>query len=583
MLLTPEQLYEIQKIIFEHHAAFSANTMGEQSVPPEVLARLKEKGLVTKQSLESIGESYTYGQLLGQKESQAVANMSYLEFKDYMSDNPMPLSDMERGAMRMAALSAGQYCRGLGNRVDVATGAILIEADRQLRVRMESDIRTATEKNIAKRETVEQLKSDLGWATKDWARDMKRIAVTEKVTAMNHGTADAFKKKHGPDVLVSKRALPGACKWCQKLYNGPSGPRVFKLSDLEANGTNVGKKAGDWLPVTNATHPSCQCVMVRVPEGWGFDEDGDLVPGGEIDMYESEEELELAIREEADLQKAFALQGHIVYQGIPIAIENKEGSVRKWTDVNGDTGETKMQGVSYGYVKGTTGADEDEIDVFIGPDPRASNVYVIEQQNPHNGTYDEQKCFLGFPSQAKAERVYRLHYDNPDDFIIIVQPMSVEHFKRWLAITKKKQGEMVKSKEDIKLVIPFPNRLSKGLATQYGAHGTAAGNRAPGPGLGVNYVIFPPTKSEGTGYSPEAKEMFDEYADDKVGALHVEKEVYEFTEPQRKVAPMVIPENIKEEHEAARDGAEENNAMVKRESIDNVMRPKNKAPVEKQK
>lgn len=255
MLLTPQQLYEIQQIIAEHHMAFTANIMGTDAVPPQVLEKLKKKGLVTD-PLNSINESYTYGQLLGTKETQTVANMSYLDFKQYMQNNDMPLTLLERGAMRMASQSAGQYCRGLGNRVDVATGAMLIEADRQLRARMESDIRTATEENIAKRETVEQLKSDLGWATKDWARDLKRIAVTEKVTAMNQGTADAFKKEHGADVLVAKRSLPGACKWCQKLHNGPNGPRVFKLSDLEANGTNVGKKAADWSAVVGSLHPN---------------------------------------------------------------------------------------------------------------------------------------------------------------------------------------------------------------------------------------------------------------------------------------------------------------------------------------
>jgi len=476
MLLTPEQLFEIQKIIEEHHQAFAANAFGQDAVPPEVLRKLKEKGLI-KESVDSISESYTYGQLIGVLENQKVADMSYLEFKDYMSDNPIPLSPIERGAMAMAAASAGQYCRGLGNRVDVATGAILIEADQQLRARMEADIRTATEENIARRETVEQLKTDLGWATRDWSRDMKRIAVTEKVTAMNHGTANHFKKQHGADVLVAKRAMPDACKHCQRLYNGPNGPRVFKLSTLEANGTNVGKKTADWLAIVGATHPNCQCILIRIPKGWGFDEHGDLVPGGEIDLYETPDDLAASLMEEMELQKAFKLQGHVTYQGIPIAIENKEGSVRKWTDVNGATGETKMVGVNYGYVKGTMGADEDEIDVFVGPDPRAKLVYVIEQQNPDTGTYDEQKCMLGFPNQKTAERAYMLHYDDPDTFIITVEPMEVEHFKRWVSTTKPKKGEMAKSSKDdlsksnqnhledkLKLVVLIPERLEKAAA-----------------------------------------------------------------------------------------------------------------------
>ena len=392
MLLTPEQLYEIQQIIADHHTAFAINTISTDIVPKEVLDRLKAKGLI-HQTFNSIGESYTYGQLLGTLENKGVASMNYGEFKNHLRNNPIPLTESERGAMQMASLNAGQYCRGLGNKVDVATGATLIEADRELRARFEGDIRTATEENIAKRQTVEQLKSDLGWATKDWARDLKRIAVTEKVTAMNQGTADHFRKRYGPDTLVAKRAMPDACPHCQRLYNGPNGPRVFKLSTLEGNGTNVGRKANDWVAVIGATHPNCQCVMIRVPAGWGWDEFGDMVPGGKVDLYESPEELALAMMQEDDLQKGFALQGHVSYQGIPIAIENKDGSVRKWGDVNGDHGETKMQGVSYGYAQGTLGADEDEIDVFVGPDPRAKMVYIIEQQNPGNGITMSRNAF----------------------------------------------------------------------------------------------------------------------------------------------------------------------------------------------
>ena len=214
---------------------------------------------------------------------------------------------------------------------------------------------------------------------------------------------------------------------------------------------------------------NCQCVMIRVPVGWGWDEFGDLVPGGKVDLYESPEELALAMMQEDDLQKAFALQGHVMYQGIPIAIENKEGSIRKWGDSNGEHGETKMVGVDYGYVEGTLGTDEDEIDVFVGPDPRAGMVYIVEQQNSHTGQYDEQKCFLGFPNQKAAEQAYRLHYDDPDKFIITIESMELNHFKRWVSVTKPKKGELFKAEEpttedDTKLVILVPERLEKAAA-----------------------------------------------------------------------------------------------------------------------
>jgi hypothetical protein len=263
MLLTPEQLQEIRKIIEKHHSAFIVNTIGEEAVPDEVLAELKEKGLVDVQTY-SIRESYLYGQLLGQLQNNAAASMSYAQFKDHIRKNPIPLSNIEQHAISMAEQSAGQYCKGLGNRIDTQTGAVLIEADQKLRAQYEEEIRTATAENIAKRETVSQLKSDLGWASRDWARDFKRIALTEKQTAMQQGVADSLRKQYGADVEVFKRPMPDSCKYCKKVHIGPDGqPRIYKLSTLEGNGTNVGKKADEWLAVVGTVHPNCQCQMER--------------------------------------------------------------------------------------------------------------------------------------------------------------------------------------------------------------------------------------------------------------------------------------------------------------------------------
>ena len=210
MLLTPEQLHEIRQIIEDHHEAFVVNAMGPEAVSPEVLNRLQEQGLVDVK-VESIKDAYVYGQLLAMMQSSEVANMSYEQFKQHVRRNPIPLSEAETHALRMAQQNAGQYCKGLGNRVNVATGAVIFEADAALRSRTEGIIRDATALNIARRESVRKLKSDLGWATKDWARDWDRIAVTEKQTAMQRGVADHYRGRYGGSVLVAKRPMPDAC------------------------------------------------------------------------------------------------------------------------------------------------------------------------------------------------------------------------------------------------------------------------------------------------------------------------------------------------------------------------------------
>lgn len=133
----------------------------------------------------------------------------------------------------------------------------------------------------------------------------------------------------------------------------------------------------------------------------------------------------------ADLQKA-KLQGKAEVQGVPIAIENRTGSVRRWTDEEGNAGKTKMLN-PYGYVEKTIGADGEEMDCYIGPVDSSDRVFVVNQlAKPSYTKFDEHKCFLGFGSAQEAKNAYLAHRNDPQAFGSISE-MSVEEFKAWLA------------------------------------------------------------------------------------------------------------------------------------------------------
>ena len=68
--------------------------------------------------------------------------------------------------------------------------------------------------------------------------------------------------------------LDGAlCDYCRKFYLEPDGvtPKVYKMSELVANGSNYGRKAAEWTPTLGATHPNERCELVELPDGWGFE------------------------------------------------------------------------------------------------------------------------------------------------------------------------------------------------------------------------------------------------------------------------------------------------------------------------
>ena len=60
-------------------------------------------------------------------------------------------------------------------------------------------------------------------------------------------------------------------------------PRIFLLSELEANGTNVGRKRRDWLPTVGAVHPWCREILLDIPKGWGFNDAWEIVPPDQIE------------------------------------------------------------------------------------------------------------------------------------------------------------------------------------------------------------------------------------------------------------------------------------------------------------
>lgn len=122
-------------------------------------------------------------------------------------------------------------------------------------------------------------------------------------------------------------------------------------------------------------------------------------------------------------------KGHLTLHGLNISIENPRGSIRSGTDPDGNRWKRELAH-HYGYIKRTEGADGDQVDVFIGPNPDSQQVFVIDQTDAQ-GNFDEHKVMLGFPNQVAARRGYLANYE--DGWKVgPVTAMSMDQFKRWL-------------------------------------------------------------------------------------------------------------------------------------------------------
>jgi hypothetical protein len=150
---------------------------------------------------------------------------------------------------------------------------------------------------------------------------------------------------------------------------------------------------------------------------------GHLVPGEEVSVRKNLDYLIghplFKTLDKSDQKKiiglekvSYKLQGHMDVQGIPIAIENRKGSVRKGTDSDGHEWRTEMK-APYGYVKGTKGKDGEEIDAYVGPKLDAPDAYVVHQHNDDGKGHDEDKIIFSVESKEEAKKLYLQHYDDP--------------------------------------------------------------------------------------------------------------------------------------------------------------------------
>jgi hypothetical protein len=113
--------------------------------------------------------------------------------------------------------------------------------------------------------------------TQDYAKDWDRVVTTELVRAHNLGALDAIIENNigtsHDDVYVYKVGPNDSktCKHCFEFWFTPEGnPKVYKLSDIVGNGSNIGRKQKDWQATCDVTHPNCRHFLNELQKGFGF-------------------------------------------------------------------------------------------------------------------------------------------------------------------------------------------------------------------------------------------------------------------------------------------------------------------------
>lgn len=257
-------------------------TSGDGKPDKELLKKLG----IPENAPDMIKNAFVLGKIIKMMSDKELSKLSFEQLKDRA--RKMSLSPVEQSSLDYARNNAARYVTGLGNKIkDQITGQINnANVQSTLEVVQREIIKDKVEQSILKQQIRSKLASELGHALDDWKRDWMRVANTETWNAKLHGEVMTilrgeaiYSNTKGGDTLVFRRPAPDACSHCKRLYLKRDGvtPKVFKLRDLISNGTNVGKKVNEWQPIVGTTHPHCRCPIAVLPEGFGFDDKGNLV------------------------------------------------------------------------------------------------------------------------------------------------------------------------------------------------------------------------------------------------------------------------------------------------------------------
>lgn len=129
-------------------------------------------------------------------------------------------------------------------------------------------------------------------------------------------------------------------------------------------------------------------------------------------------------------------KGHVKINGFDVSIEQPVGSVRSGKDASGKEWSQVMNN-TYGYIRGTESVDGDHIDVFLGPDMNSDMVYVVDQVNT-DGSFDEHKVMMGFPSLEDARSAYLSNYEEGWQGLGNITGVALDEFKKWIDSSKRK-------------------------------------------------------------------------------------------------------------------------------------------------
>lgn len=253
----------IHHLIKLYHLNFLFDTIGRDYLSESELKYLEDnlgKTKIQQDKIPILDKIFAFGQVAEKIGLENANKLTIKDLEDYLKTNKPKINDQLRAIKEQAYL-------------DVLSKQFQIEKDLRQKIINDSQEKGGVE-DIKISSIYDYIKSKF----EDWSYLKNTISYVSEC-ALNQGKAEEIRSQSDEkDPLVYKVPIQDEklCVHCRKAYLGSNGaPKLFKLSELEANGTNIGRKQSEWKPTLGQLHPHCydKETEVLTNEGWKFFKD----------------------------------------------------------------------------------------------------------------------------------------------------------------------------------------------------------------------------------------------------------------------------------------------------------------------
>lgn len=271
---------KIKTLIKLYHLNFLYNTIGGDYLSEDEMNFLEDnlgKSKISKGEIPLLDKIFAFGQITQKIGLENSNKITKKDLEDWLKENKVKVTT------QLEKIKAQAY-------LDVLSKQFQIEKDLRQGV-----LNEANKEDFKMSDVVEYIKGKF----EDWAYLKDSIAYVSE-SALNEGKVEEIKSQAGKDgeedpwvykVVVEDNKL---CPHCRRAYQKSDGtPKLYRLSELAANGTNIGRKPNEWLPTLGPVHLHCRCLLQYMED----------IAGTTFNDYEFNEEKQRYILKEKDLDK----------------------------------------------------------------------------------------------------------------------------------------------------------------------------------------------------------------------------------------------------------------------------------------